>query len=107
MTPPALLPPDRVPYEALSDYHRATGAWPTPATAPEVFADRLAEEGFALARADRFVGGDELLADTFDAAGAIAYALRRIRERRVAAARRWLWAVRERAVVATGETGRR
>ena len=90
---PAPLPEHKVPYEDLAAWRRENGAWPTPATAPEVFEDRLAAEGFALAGRERFVGGDGMVADLLSADGAFARALANIRER---AARQWLWTNRER-----------
>jgi hypothetical protein len=79
--PPHPLPEARVPFEALSAWHKENGRWPTPETAPEVFADELALTGFAVAQAEPYVPAATLYADALNAAGAFELALRAIRRR--------------------------
>lgn len=91
--PPAPLPIDKVDWEALSARRRELGTEPTPENSPDLFADELAMEGWALAQVEPFVPAASLLAAALDARDAIGRALQKAR---ATAARQWLWTNRER-----------
>ncbi len=107
MNPPAPLPLAKIDWDKHSAWRRENGVCPTPENAPEVFADNLALEGFAVSEVEPFVSGSDLLASTLHVGGAIDHALRRLTERRIAAARKWLWDQRERARLVEDDQGRR